>query len=216
MPLVSAGARNKELTPNCQPATCHTHAAWAKHFKRSAKTSPLPWFFINLTTPDNPSFDPFLLNPVRTLLPHIWLDVFLVYIAACVIHMLISVCLWLSHIIKDTANPSSPLFFSFFFCLPDAKSGWLWCLFTQAGIVEEHNVVVFWGMKAGHCCGLLHESHFLCDIKRVIPLCTGINGILAEGGGGKEEGRWTGRTTTAQLLEEDILNFSPILEIILI
>lgn len=49
--------------------------------------------------------------------------------------------------------------------------------FTQEAIVAKHNVVVFWGMKAGHCCMLLLESEVLFDIKWVIPLRKSISSI---------------------------------------
>lgn len=49
------------------------------------------------------------------------------------------------------------------------------------------------GMKAGHCCRMLHESRFLFYIKWVNTLCNSINGVWGEfvmeggrlGGGGK-------------------------------
>lgn len=48
---------------------------------------------------------------------------------------------------------------------------------TQESIVAKHNVVVFGGMKAGHCCIPLLESEVLFDIKWVIPLRNGISSI---------------------------------------
>lgn len=49
--------------------------------------------------------------------------------------------------------------------------------FTQEGIVAKHNVVVFGGMKADHCCIPLLESEVLFDIKWVIPLRNSISSI---------------------------------------
>lgn len=49
--------------------------------------------------------------------------------------------------------------------------------FTQGGIVTKHNVVVFRGMKADHCCIPLLESEVLFDIKWVIPLRNSISSI---------------------------------------
>lgn len=49
--------------------------------------------------------------------------------------------------------------------------------FTQEGFVGKHNVVVFRGMKADHCCIALLESKVLFDIKWVIPLRNRISSI---------------------------------------
>lgn len=61
--------------------------------------------------------------------------------------------------------------------LPNPSSCNASLFFAQVGIVAKHNVVVFRGMKAVHCCIPLLELEVLFDIKWVIPLRNSIRSI---------------------------------------
>lgn len=79
----------------------------------------------------------------------------------------------MSRVIKNTAD----LHFFFFGHSCQIQEPVMPVFFTQEGIVAKHNVVVFSGMKADHCCIVLLESEVLFDIKWVIPLRNSISGI---------------------------------------